>query len=519
MCQLLKTVAAVACFYLLVCLPARAQVVLNEVCADTGGAALSPGGTTADYIELFNAGTGAVDLTGWSLTDDVKVPNKYVLPAGTSLAARSNLVVWLDSAVYPGLVCTNFSLKSSGEAVGLYQGTVRKDYLKFGPQAVGMALCRVPDGDGAWSAGSLTPGRPNQALATTAFGTPFALRLNEWLADNSDGSDWVEVYNPKTNGLVALGGLVISDQTGTVTTPAIIPNTFIAAGGFLKFVCDGSTNQGDHLDIKLSSTFGETLTIYAANRLAILDRVVFGTQATDVSMGRIPDGGTNFIYFAGTNYMSPGAPNAYRPLTNIVINEILAHTDPPLEDAIELYNPTAAAVEVSGWWLSNDPDAPYKFRIPAGTTIPAGRYMVFYEQNQLNGFSSVAGFNRSGTGVAPDFTFNSAHGDSAVLNQALANGALTGVRVTKGFGPSANGVSFGRYVKSDGGVDYVAMAARTFGTDTPFSVTQFRAGTGLSNSYPLVGPLIISEVYYQPPPVISAGVTNDNSSDEFIELT
>ncbi|HWI58948.1 MAG TPA: lamin tail domain-containing protein, partial [Bacillota bacterium] len=197
----------------------------------------------------------------------------------------------------------------------------------------------------------------------------------------------------------------------------------------------------------------------------------------------------------------------------------LAHTDPPLEDAIELYNPTAAAVEVSGWWLSNDPDAPYKFRIPAGTTIPAGRYMVFYEQNQLNGFSSVAGFNRSGTGVAPDFTFNSAHGDSAVLNQALANGALTGVRVTKGFGPSANGVSFGRYVKSDGGVDYVAMAARTFGTDTPFSVTQFRAGTGLSNSYPLVGPLIISEVYYQPPPVISAGVTNDNSSDEFIELT
>jgi hypothetical protein len=106
-----------------------------------------------------------------------------------------------------------------------------------------------------------------------------------------------------------------------------------------------------------------------------------------------------------------------------------------------------------------------------------------------------------------------------VLYKALPNGALTGYRLAKDFDASANGVSFGRYVKSDGGTDFVAMSSRTFGNDSPSTVAQFRAGTGMANSYPLVGPLVISEIFYEPPPIIVNGVPNDNSIDEFIELT
>jgi hypothetical protein len=513
-------VLAVGCLWF--CLPCPGQVFLNEVNADNGGAVVSPGGTSPDYIELCNTDVADVDLSAWTLTDDPKTTSKYQFPPGTVIPAQGFLIVWLDSSlIYPGLVTTNFSLKASGEEVALYQGAVRKDYVKFGPQIKNRPLSRIPDGTGGWMLGEPSPMAANQPVAAGAFGLNAALRLNEWLATNSAGAnfDWVEIYNPKTNGIVSLGGLIITDQTTVVLTPPVIPNSFIDSGGFIRFWCDDKTNNGDHLGIKLSSTAGETLTIYQPDRVTIIDRVVFGPQTRDVSMGRLPDGGADIFSFAGVENVTPEGPNAYQPLTRILINEVLTHTDPPLEDAIELYNPTAEAVDISHWWISNDEDSPLKFQVPAGTIIPAGAYAVFYEQNQANGFSTTGGFNRSGTGDAPDFTFNSAHGDAVVLTEVSSSGTLTGFRTSKSLEAAGNGNSFGRYVKSDGGNDFPAMAERTFGNDTPATANQFRNGAGLPNSYPLVGPLVISEILYRPPPVISGDVTNDNTLDEFIELT
>lgn len=262
---------------------------------------------------------------------------------------------------------------------------------------------------------------------------------------------------------------MISDKIYTpatpVTTASIIPNSFIDSGGFIRFWCDASTKKGNHLDIKLSSSLGGTLSLYSSNRSNVLDRVPFGPQSEDISMGRLPDGGTNTFFFQGTNEMSPGNANVWQSLPDVVVSEVLAHTGPPLEDTIDLQNVSSDPVAISNWHLSNSEDFPLKFRIPPGTVLPPGGYRVFYEQNQFFAVSSTPGFNRSGTGSTPDFTFNSAHGDSAVVTEALANGAVTGRRTSRSFGASANGVSFGRYVKSDGGTDLVPMAARTFGTD------------------------------------------------------
>src|SRR6185369_15632044 len=92
----------------------------------------------------------------------------------------------------------------------------------------------------------------------------------------------------------------------------------------------------------------------------------------------------------------------------------LSHTDPPFEDAIELYNPTASDVDISNWWISNRADDPKKFRVPAGTIVPALGYKVFYEQAGVTAVPHI-GFNTSATGNSPDFTLNSAHGDSIYL--------------------------------------------------------------------------------------------------------
>jgi len=110
---------------------------------------------------------------------------------------------------------------------------------------------------------------------------------------------------------------------------------------------------------------------------------------------------------------------------------------------------------------------------------------------------------------------NSAHGDELYLFTGDVSGNLTGFRRGIDFPAAENGVSFGRYILSTGEADITPMSARTFGQDNPISVAQFRQGTGLTNAYPKVGPVVISEIMLKPPNI---NVTNDNSIDEYIEL-
>lgn len=88
----------------------------------------------SDWIELFNNGAAAVDLGGWSLTDEVAVPDKWRFPAGTVIGAGQYLVVLADAL--PKEVATadylhaNFKLSAGGEYLGLYDdsGAVRSAF-------------------------------------------------------------------------------------------------------------------------------------------------------------------------------------------------------------------------------------------------------------------------------------------------------------------------------------------------------------------------------------------------------
>ena len=88
-------------------------------------------------------------------------------------------------------------------------------------------------------------------------------------------------------------------------------------------------------------------------------------------MGSDPNDGDNWR--SSTEYGgSPGRAGA-GPLVDVVVNEVLSHTDPPDLDAIELHNTTSASIDISHWWLS-DADADYqKFRIPRGHDPAGGR--------------------------------------------------------------------------------------------------------------------------------------------------
>jgi hypothetical protein len=178
----------------------------------------------------------------------------------------------------------------------------------------------------------------------------------------------------------------------------------------------------------------------------------------------------------------PAPPN--RP--GIVITEALTHTDPPAIDTIELHNPTAAAVNIGGWFLSDSFDNAKKFIIPS-TNIPAGGYVIFTE----------AQFGAGTTG----FALGSQGDDVWLFSGDGVN--LTGYSHGYSFGASANGVSFGRHVTSVGDDHFVAQRGQTLGA---------------ANAGPLVGPIVISEIHYRPPDVTIGTNAYNNGEDEFIEL-
>ena len=449
-------------------------LVLNEILADNRNAAEN-GGTHPDFIELRNNGATTYTLAGLNLTDDPLVPAKYVFPAGSTLAAGASLVVWCDSDTAASGLHTGFALNADGQTVLLLNGATILDSVTFGPQAPDISIGRIVNGTGGWQANTPTPGAAN--LAKT-LGSVVNLRINEWMAAPAYGDDWFELFNTDANP-VALGGLYLSDDPAAPTTTKIPALSFIAGKGFAKFLADSSGGGANHANFKLGSG-GDNLVLTSATGAGTLDVVTFATQTVDVSQGRFPDGAAAIASFVQS--ASPSHPNWQQ--TPVVINEVLANSATPNVDFIEIFNPTASAVNIGGWWLSDDRDAPQKYQIPAGTSIPAGGFAVF-DESQFNVGASA-------------FQLASA-GDEIVLSAVDGTGVLTGFRAEVSFGASSENVSFGR-VSVAGGAEFWPLTATTF---------------GVVNAAPKTTPLIINEVMYHP--VEDAGGV-DNSQNEFIEL-
>jgi hypothetical protein len=167
---------------------------------------------------------------------------------------------------------------------------------------------------------------------------------------------------------------------------------------------------------------------------------------------------------------SPGRREAYasEPQRAVVINEFLAHTDPPQFDSVELFNTGTQPVDLGGCWLSDD-FGTNKYRIANGTILGPRSFMAFTE-TQL-------GFNLS------------SDGEEILLVNSNQTRVIDAVR----FGGQANGVARGRY--PDGSSSFCELATPTLGTN---------------NAACLRRDIVINEIMYNP--------ISGNDDDEFIEL-
>ena len=210
---------------------------------------------------------------------------------------------------------------------------------------------------------------------------------------------------------------------------------------------------------------------------------------------------------------SPGTYDTLTPPGSVIINEVLAHTDPSPQDMIEFYNTTDQAIDLAGWFVSDDASNLMKYKInssyPGSTTvIQPGGYLVLTQDKNFGLDSPDSGRN-----VA--FAL-SEHGDSVYLS---SNAVVSGTTVAGGyrehvdFAGSINGFSQGLTTKSTGGTDFTLLQTPTFGTPVG------NVYPGGLNSVPYVTPLAINEILYHPgapTTAAEAGFTADQF--EFIEL-
>ena len=282
-------------------------------------------------------------------------------------------------------------------------------------------------------------------------------------ADRADGKnlEFIEIYNsnPWTEDL---SGHCISGDVGY----AFPAGTTIQALGYLVVAPNPSDVQSVYglanvLGPLTNSTPGNTTNVLDNGGATIrlrdeLDAVLLEVTYDDQPPWPVAaDGAGHSLVLARPSYGegdprawaasdrvggSPGAYDAYTPVAtrSVFINEILAHTDPPQEDSIELFNYSSAAVDLSGCVLSDDPTT-NKFRLAAGTTIPARGFLAFT--------ATQLGFRLNAAGETVYFV---AADGSRVLNAVC-------------FRAQENGVVFGRF--PDGAPAFRRLSSVTLGTN------------------------------------------------------
>lgn len=142
------------------CIPSsKSPIRINEVLPSNGSGCADEANERNDWIELYNTSNKAVDLAGYSLTDDTASPDKSVIPEGVTIDAKSALLFWADATPDQGKTHLKFKLSSTAEEVVLYDEEGRQaDLVRWGDSSSqvlyqaysDVSFARVPDGTGEW---------------------------------------------------------------------------------------------------------------------------------------------------------------------------------------------------------------------------------------------------------------------------------------------------------------------------------------------------------------------------------
>ena len=316
------------------------RVLVNEV--------ESNGGEPGDWVELYNAGTLAVDLSGYGLKDDNDTRD-FTIAAGTILEPGAFLV--LDEAEF------DFGL-GGADAVRLYaaDGATLVDSYSWTSHAA-TTYGRCPDGSAEFFTTSLsTKGGPNLCLPD--------VRINEIESDGEIG-DWVEFVNFGTTPVDVSGFQV---RGGDDTRSYAVPEGIVIQPGEIIVLTASILGFG------LEST--DAARLFLPDGTTLVDLYAW-TEHAATTYGRCPDGVGPFTV---TLSVTKGTLNDCPvPSTDVKINEVESNGGTP-GDWVELYNIGTEAVDLSGYFFRDNDDT-RTFAIAAGTVIQPGGFLVLEEDD------------------------------------------------------------------------------------------------------------------------------------------
>lgn len=223
------------------------------------------------------------------------------------------------------------------------------------------------------------------------------VRLNELMSSN-DGTavdeqglsaDWIEVMNVSGRNVDLSGYSLGKDEKAT--SVFTFPSQTLAPGECVLVYADSTlaetAGSAYHAPFRLSSQ-GGSLMLFSPSGSAI-DSVNFPALSSDTSYAR-----QDQSVWAVSGAATPGLPNTeesyaalHTPRTDggVEITEVVssntqyaADENGTYHDYFELHNTTGAAIDLSGWFVSDTVGRPIRWRLPDGFTLQAGEYRIVY---------------------------------------------------------------------------------------------------------------------------------------------
>ncbi|MEL6863108.1 MAG: CotH kinase family protein [Bacteroidota bacterium] len=155
--------------------PAFGQLYINEACSQNKTILLDEFGESSDWLELYNAGSSAINLQGYHLSDDQNDPDRWTFPA-VEIPAGGYLLVFASDRNDTALQNphTNFKLSKEGERLQLTDPEGQMVHWLVVPQLEeDLSYGLQPDGSATLRYFSdPTPGSSNNAAASFNFSAP-----------------------------------------------------------------------------------------------------------------------------------------------------------------------------------------------------------------------------------------------------------------------------------------------------------------------------------------------------------
>ena len=203
------------------------------------------------------------------------------------------------------------------------------------------------------------------------------VRLSEAHFNANNALEWIELQNTTASAVDAANFFLASrtDLSDKIQLSGSVPaDGFAAIDVNLPTASDGSISL--FLLDEANNVLGTAELKSVANRPSV--QAVY-----PIAPAKIPS--WEYLRLTPTWYTSPtdtrNAPNDPPIRSEIVINEIMyrSASEPRRREFIELFNRSAAPIDLTGWRIRGGVD----FDLPAGTTLGAGAYLVIARSRDI----------------------------------------------------------------------------------------------------------------------------------------